>query len=152
MQAAPIGTKDQKIHSGQFSTNVLFPFSSWVITLSRPYLNSTAVNATLRTVLIVSSTFCPFTDSLSGISDRLTSSPSRAAKAAAISVISTNTATTSYSVNDQDWWRSLRDNTLPTVSTTIRIVARTRISFSTIATPFMIFLYVFITHPPLFFD
>ena len=42
-------------------------------------------------------------DSLSGISDRLTSSPSRAAKAAAISVISTNTATTSSSVNDQDW-------------------------------------------------
>ena len=27
MQAAPIGTKDQKIHSGQFSTKVLFPLA-----------------------------------------------------------------------------------------------------------------------------
>ena len=32
MQAAPIGTKDQKIHSGQFSTKVLFPLANWVRT------------------------------------------------------------------------------------------------------------------------
>ena len=100
--AAPIGTKDQKIHSGQFSTKVLFPLANWVRTLSMPYLNRTAVNATLKAVLTTSRILLAFSERRSGSKERLTSSPSRAASAAARSVIRTNTATTSSSVNDQD--------------------------------------------------
>ena len=148
MQAAPIGTKDQKIHSGQFKTNVLFPLASWVSTLSMPYLNRTTVKATLNAVLTTSRILLAFAERRSGSKERLTSSPSRAASAAARSVIRTNTATTSSSVNDQDWCSTLRERTFPTVSTTIRIVDSTRTSFSTNASPFMIFLYTFICFLP----
>ena len=103
MQAAPIGTNDQKIHSGQFRTNVRFPFSSCVITLSMPYLNSTDVKNTHNTVFRNNTGLRRETGRRSVTSVRLTSSPSLHASAAAISVIRTNTATTSSSVNDQDW-------------------------------------------------
>ena len=71
---------------------------------------------------------------------RLTSSPSRQASAAASRVMSTNTATTSSSVKDQERWMTLRENTFPTVSTRISSVEITRTIFSTAASAFMIFL------------
>lgn len=49
MQAAPIGTKDQKIHSGQFSTNVLFPILQLSDNFIQTIFEQYAVNATLRT-------------------------------------------------------------------------------------------------------
>ena len=99
---APIGIKDQKIHSGQFRTKVRFPFSNWVSTLSKPYRNSTAVNATDSTVIITATGFLLFFGNRSVSRGRLTSSPSRQAKAAATRVINTNTATTNSSVKDQE--------------------------------------------------
>ena len=60
--------------------------------------------------------------------------------AAARSVISTKTATTSSSVKDHERWITLRENTFPTVSTRISNVVTTSTTFSTAASAFMSFL------------
>ena len=111
----PMGTKDQKIHSGQFNTKVRFPFASCVRTLSMPNQNKMAVKITHRIVLRITDGFFIFSGRRSVTSDRLTNSPSRHANAAAINVTSTKTATTSSSVKDQERWMTLRENTFPTV-------------------------------------
>ena len=58
----PMGTKDQKIHSGQFNTKVLLPFASCVRTLSIPYLNKIAEKTMLRTVIRITDGFFSFFD------------------------------------------------------------------------------------------
>jgi len=140
MHPAPIGTKDQKIHSGQFSTKVLLPFASWVMTLSIPYLKRIAEKTMLRTVIRITDGFFSFSGKRSVNSDRLTSSPFRHASAAARSVMRTNTATTSSSVNDHERWITLRENTFPTVSTRISSVDMISTTSSTAASTFMSFL------------
>ena len=86
MHPDPIGTKDQNIHSGQFRTKVRFPFSSCVITFSIPNQNKIAVKIMHRTVVRITDGFFSFSGRRSVTSDRLTSSPSRHASAAAAAV------------------------------------------------------------------
>ena len=129
MHPDPIGTKDQKIHSGQFSTKVRLPFSSCVITLSMPNQNKMAVKIIQSTVERITDGFFSFLGRRSVTRDRLTSSPSRHASAAAIKVIRTKTATTSSSVKDQERWMTLREKTFPTVRIRISRVDTTRIHY-----------------------
>ena len=103
----------------------------------------------LRTVIRITDGFFSFLGRRSVTSVRLTSSPSRQASAAASRVMSTNTATTSSSVKDQERWMTLRENTFPTVSTRISSVEITRTIFSTAASAFMIFLQIFMLSTPL---
>ena len=118
---------------------------------SIPYLNKIAEKTMLRTVIRITDGFSSFFGRRSVTSVRLTSPPfSRQASAAARSVISTNTATTSSSVKDHERWMTLRENTFPTVSTRISSVEMTSTIFSTAASAFMSFLYTFILFPLLY--
>ena len=103
-----------------------------------------AVKIMQSTVERITDGFFSFLGRRSVTKDRLTSSPSRHASAAAIKVIRTKTATTSSSVKDQERWMTLREKTFPTVRISISRVDTTRIQFSTAATAFMIFLNTFI--------
>ena len=105
----------------------------------KPFVRMT-LKMMLRTVIRITDGFFSFFGRRSVTSVRLTSSPSRQASAAASRVMSTNTATTSSSVKDQERWMTLRENTFPTVSTRISSVEITRTIFSTEASAFMIFL------------
>ena len=120
-----------------------------MITFSIPNQNKIAVKIMHRTVVRITDGFFSFSGRRSVTSDRLTSSPSRHASAAAIKVINTKTATTSSSVKDQERWITFREKTFPTVRTSISRVDTTRIQFSTAATAFMIFLKTFMISPPL---
>ena len=81
-----------------------------MITLSIPYLKRMTLKMMLRTVIRITDGFFSFFGRRSVTSVRLTSSPSRQASAAASRVMSTNTATTSSSVKDQERWMTLREN------------------------------------------
>ena len=94
--------------------------------MSIPYLKRMTLKMMLRTVIRITDGFFSFFGRRSVTSVRLTSSPSRQASAAASRVMSTNTATTSSSVKDQERWMTLRENTFPTVSTRISSVEITR--------------------------